>query len=497
MVTVSSEGQSNNPTQAQSANLNPLEREIIWLGEEHRLLNVYNAENVQKASNHVNHDIGEFIQRHASSTLRQHITDSSDGADAFKSLIVKVVRVNDPIIMNSFQDTQMVVRKAIDGGYRRVETKDFLPPFDAEKSCIDTSEVHENSLKATSDSPQIGRQKMLSKNPNHLSKCNADANDVQHKSGEKRKKTDEGRLRTKKDAKKLKFEVKRHEVGDKVYACWLGDCDSESDDKQWYSATVIGKKHVDKGFLGERATTYHILFDDGDEDDSLDDVFVMSRCDYFISLKQRINDKEDPNDKEFAYIEDALRTHDDNVVEEKGRETTKDNLKRPEEWKFAEGRAPVRILGLSKLNGSAKKKKNKSSQSKARDKKRKERRLIEIDGENKKTKRASEHLDKTPPTSITGNLTSNQKQEQSMKNEQHPSKLMLEMNRLLVDLKSAHKTHSDELDRWEKQEVQHRTLCNTHMVNIRTMESRFNVLQQQVESANSSFSKSASRVDSV
>mmetsp|Transcript_36414 Transcript_36414/g.36662 ORF Transcript_36414/g.36662 Transcript_36414/m.36662 type:complete len:85 (+) Transcript_36414:504-758(+) len=84
-----------------------------------------------------------------------------------------------------------------------------------------------------------------------------------------------------------------------------------------------------------------------------------------------------------------------------------------------------------------------------------------------------------------------------MKNEQHPSKLMLEMNRLLVDLKSAHKTHFDELDRWEKQEVQHRTLCNTHMVNIRTMESRFNVLQQQVESANSSFSKSASRVDSV
>ena len=89
----------------------------------------------------------------------------------------------------------------------------------------------------------------------------------------------------------------------------------------------------------------------------------------------------------------------------KGRETIKDGLKCSEDWIFKRKDVLFEYYDILNLMVA----KQNYSQSKTCNKNCKERRLIGLNWENRKINRSSENLNRTPPTSITGNLPCNQK----------------------------------------------------------------------------------------
>mmetsp|Transcript_24520 Transcript_24520/g.53111 ORF Transcript_24520/g.53111 Transcript_24520/m.53111 type:complete len:715 (+) Transcript_24520:230-2374(+) len=150
----------------------------------------------------------------------------------------------------------------------------------------------------------------------------------------------------------------RHERGDKVFAAWIDNIVEEGE-VSWFSGTVRGYKVTEKrGHYGE-GRTYNIEFDDGDVDQDLKDIFVMSRKDYFLTENgftsgrrsdiikvSGVGDEyaetvgwyktEQTGNQVFALLSDAVKARDEQVVNKKGQYVTEADLLFPNDWDFPE-----------------------------------------------------------------------------------------------------------------------------------------------------------------
>mmetsp|Transcript_2224 Transcript_2224/g.5909 ORF Transcript_2224/g.5909 Transcript_2224/m.5909 type:complete len:232 (-) Transcript_2224:397-1092(-) len=141
-----------------------------------------------------------------------------------------------------------------------------------------------------------------------------------------------------------------HNVGDKVWACWLPMGDNQS----WFPAIVKSSTVVGKSKYGV-IRSYHVVFEDGDEDDELNEMYVMSEEEHrhtvlgtsaFEGVKSKCfkNKTDEYAAIRGAYVTDltgnilfstmgaAARARDDELVERNGDKVRRRDLNFPEEW---------------------------------------------------------------------------------------------------------------------------------------------------------------------
>eukprot|EP00579_Thalassiosira_antarctica_P003270 CAMPEP_0201904980 /NCGR_PEP_ID=MMETSP0902-20130614/56276_1 /ASSEMBLY_ACC=CAM_ASM_000551 /TAXON_ID=420261 /ORGANISM="Thalassiosira antarctica, Strain CCMP982" /LENGTH=1143 /DNA_ID=CAMNT_0048439085 /DNA_START=159 /DNA_END=3590 /DNA_ORIENTATION=+ len=163
----------------------------------------------------------------------------------------------------------------------------------------------------------------------------------------------------KSDKKELKPLLK---VGDFVSAAWWPDKESRRTNScsSWYEGKIKVVKEVDRGGEYGPLRYYSIEYDDGDELDNVEDVFVFPRADYLLSTNGRpkwigvknVLDEHatdqwarmigwhvatiDGQERHFSLLTDALRAYDASVVQQEGAKTKPSWLNLPAEWEFGE-----------------------------------------------------------------------------------------------------------------------------------------------------------------
>ena len=132
------------------------------------------------------------------------------------------------------------------------------------------------------------------------------------------------------------------EKGDNVYAAWWDpDTDTKRRNKaEWFPGVVLSYEEASIGASSKYGPTrlYHIMFDDGDELDNIEDYFVCSKTDYELTVKYKkpigVRNRrdakstdewakivgwyeitgEDGKVQSFSLLTDAMRAHDAIVV---------------------------------------------------------------------------------------------------------------------------------------------------------------------------------------
>ena len=150
------------------------------------------------------------------------------------------------------------------------------------------------------------------------------------------------------------------EKGDNVYAAWWDpDTDTKRRNKaEWFPGVVIAYKETSIGASSKYGPTrlYHIIFDDGDELDNIEDYFVCSKTDYELTVKYKkpigVRNRrdakstdewakivgwyeitgEDGKVQSFSLLTDAMRARDAIVVREHGARVKKSLLNIPEDY---------------------------------------------------------------------------------------------------------------------------------------------------------------------
>lgn len=145
--------------------------------------------------------------------------------------------------------------------------------------------------------------------------------------------------------------------GDRVMVPWIKGKDLQN----WYRGTIKGHCVVGCSKYGE-IRTYHVMFDDGDEDPALSEEYVWSIDEYNIAMDEKIKRimenkgiheyhlNGDPytqrkgffklekytSQKIYGSIIDVLRAHDDAYVERHDpSDIQKEDLLLPNEWNFS------------------------------------------------------------------------------------------------------------------------------------------------------------------
>ncbi|KAK1747102.1 hypothetical protein QTG54_002446, partial [Skeletonema marinoi] len=148
-------------------------------------------------------------------------------------------------------------------------------------------------------------------------------------------------------------------VGQRVAAGWWENpSDTSSPPVGWFPGVVQSCRQLKQGGLFGPDRFYDINFDDGDELDDIEDIFVFPESEYDLLGREAsgnfrwkgvrnvlINDSIDRyaktvgywvvnrnEDKRFSFLGDALRCYDDLNVSYKGARVKKADLNLPEEW---------------------------------------------------------------------------------------------------------------------------------------------------------------------
>lgn len=155
-------------------------------------------------------------------------------------------------------------------------------------------------------------------------------------------------------------------IGDAVFAAWWPN-EERIGSPSWYPGTI--KSFEDHELDGEYGPTryYNILFDDGDELDAVQDLFVFPKKEYLLCTRKsagpdgtswpgikNVKDRKsvdewastvgwytafvDGEEQSFPLLMDALRARDAYIVKRKGCLTKESDLNLPEEWKFSHPR---------------------------------------------------------------------------------------------------------------------------------------------------------------
>ena len=170
---------------------------------------------------------------------------------------------------------------------------------------------------------------------------------------------------------------KRHQEGDKVWACWM-------EDGQYFPGTVKAYKVVQTGGKYGNCLSYHIQFDDEDEDNDIPEAYVMSEDDYHFTLRhevgrlcinKRVTHHHDragdvyakligwyktvyTGERIFSSLKEAVNIHDKEVVKRLGAQTKSDDLILNEKWVFQVplGSAPPVLDQVYQVGGEGDKK---------------------------------------------------------------------------------------------------------------------------------------------
>mmetsp|Transcript_3245 Transcript_3245/g.5908 ORF Transcript_3245/g.5908 Transcript_3245/m.5908 type:complete len:438 (+) Transcript_3245:59-1372(+) len=150
-------------------------------------------------------------------------------------------------------------------------------------------------------------------------------------------------------------------VGDVVFACWL-----KGVRKRWYLGRVKSLKVVGETEYGQ-VRRYSILFDDGDKDDNLDEIWVWGEDSYLLETaiedkKRKIfgvthcfdsnsNDEyakergwyvtDLTNDFKFATVAKAMEVYDNLYVRRNGKRACPSKMNFPNKWTFFPDSVPI------------------------------------------------------------------------------------------------------------------------------------------------------------
>ena len=150
--------------------------------------------------------------------------------------------------------------------------------------------------------------------------------------------------------KRIKPNIKK---GEKVYALWLGG----RGDKNWYPGRIWDIKVLPGKTIYGPVKTYDIVYDDGDTETNLDEIFVMKKEEYEIFMLKKEKDwigvtnftdtkSQDAyariigwydtwfggEHRVYSSLGEALRAYDKHIIDVRGRDNILDSeLNFPEE----------------------------------------------------------------------------------------------------------------------------------------------------------------------
>ena len=168
-------------------------------------------------------------------------------------------------------------------------------------------------------------------------------------------------------------------VGQRVVAGWWEDpTDTSTPPLGWFPGVIKACRQLKQGGLLGPDRFYDVIFDDDDELDDIEDIFVFPEKEYDLLVREargtqlwkgvknvlskKSNDRYAQNigywvveefvDKRFPFLGDALRFYDDLIVSRKGAKVEKADLNLPKEWDIdsEKKRPPNRSLFRSVSN---------------------------------------------------------------------------------------------------------------------------------------------------